>query len=469
MATLIAKTAVAHLRGINLNAFLDYFIPPALQVQPDAHRRARMFMLSHVFGPFLGNVIPLYLHFILHIGADYRFWTFFVSITIFWLYPIALRITRRYQLLAFISIQNLIFCILWACYSYGGVYSPFLSWALIIPLLSFFYLPATGLIRNVILGQIIVSLGVFAALVVKGFQFPYVDLREFEVIGIISTLSAAVYVMMMALYFANIFREQRAFEQELGNLVATTDHMIALTAAAQQAAIAKADFVASMSHELRTPLNAVIGYSQLLLEDAGEEAEQGFSSDVERIRKAGSHLLHLVDDILDFSKLEACKMVSRPTEGTLEECLDGISFELAEKSEAVLKIAYEGGDKQQVLAVDWHSLRKAVLHLIYGVADDRYAGEVHLAARLSGEALTFRVLDPKGGAIPADTENLFDIFSDGSDASATKYGNVGIAFALSLKFTQLMGGAISVDAGRQGGREFTMTIPLEQPLLTAAA
>src|SRR6185312_2492979 len=193
----MVKKAVASLRGIDINAFMDYFIPPALQVQPDAHRRARMFMLSHVCGPFLGNVIPLYLHFILNIGTDYRFWTFFASITVFWAYPFVLRATQRYQLLAFISIQNLIFCILWACYSYGGVYSPFLSWALIIPLLSFFYLPATGMIRNAILAQIIVSLGVFAALVVKGFQFPAVDLREFEVIGIISTLSAAAYVIMM--------------------------------------------------------------------------------------------------------------------------------------------------------------------------------------------------------------------------------------------------------------------------------
>src|SRR5690348_12077506 len=111
VASLVAKKAAAYLGRLDLNAFLDRFIPPALQVQPDAHRRARMFMLSHVCGPFLGNVIPLYLHFVLNIGTDYRFWTFLTSITIFWAYPFLLRATRRYQLLAFISIQNLIFCI----------------------------------------------------------------------------------------------------------------------------------------------------------------------------------------------------------------------------------------------------------------------------------------------------------------------------------------------------------------------
>ena len=392
-------------RKFNLNALLDYFIPVEMQVQPAAHRRARMFMLSHAFGPFLGNVIPLWLHFVLKIEMDYRFWIFFVSITIFWLYPIVLRLTKRYQLLAFLSIQNLTFCILWACYSYGGVYSPFLSWTLIIPLLSFFYLPATGLIRNVILGQIFLSVGVFAALVVSGYAFPAVDLRDFEFIGIISTLSASLYVVMMALYFANVFREQRAFERELGGLVATADHMINLTAAAQQASIAKADFVASMSHELRTPLNAVIGYSQILLEDADGEADRSFAVDVKRIHDAGAHLLRLIDDILDFSKLEAGRMVSHASNGSLAECVDSVSAEVAQSAIGeVYSIRCEGGQAGGSLKIDWHTVKKAIHHLIYGVAAEGTFGTATGAAKgiirlqasaTPGDRITIRITDPK--------------------------------------------------------------------------
>src|SRR3546814_1488170 len=99
-------------------------------------------------------------------------------------------------------------------------------------------------------------------LVVSGFQFPAIDLSLFQVIGIISTISASIYVAMMSLYFARILKEQQRFERELGDLVATPDNLQSLTAAAEQASAAKADFVASMSHDLRTPLNAVIGYSQ---------------------------------------------------------------------------------------------------------------------------------------------------------------------------------------------------------------
>src|SRR3546814_7043854 len=93
---------------LSVDDFLDYFIPVEIRVRPDSHRRARMFMLSHVFGPFLGNVIPLYL-FIVGVEQDYRFWIFTASITAFWLYPFLLKYTRRYNLLAFASIQNLLF------------------------------------------------------------------------------------------------------------------------------------------------------------------------------------------------------------------------------------------------------------------------------------------------------------------------------------------------------------------------
>ena len=417
-------------------------------------------MMSHAFGPFLGNVIPLYLHFVLKIATDYRFWIFFVSIMVFWVYPVALRMTKRYQTIAFISVQNLIFCILWACYSYGGIYSPFLPWALIIPLLSFFYLPATGLIRNVLLAQIFSNIGVFGALVVSGHTFPAVDLREFELIGIISNFSLSAYVAMMALYFANVVREQGAFERELVSLVATADHLVNLTAAAQQATIAKADFVASMSHELRTPLNAVIGYSQMLLEDAHEEGDDAFASDVERIHGAGTHLLRLVDDILDFSKIEAGKMVPSASSASLSDQMDTIVSEIADR--------FAGGaytfhcDVRCVAAplnLDWQVLKKAVQHLVYGIATGAGGAIAMEVAVAEGGPIVVRVTDPEVRNNAIAPEAVFDVFSDDTDASSTKYGGVGISIALSFKFVQLLGGDIAVEADTAGRRIFIMTIP----------
>lgn len=445
-------------RKISLSALLDYFIPRELQVQPDAHRRARMFMLSHAFGPFLGNVIPLYLHFVLKIQADYRFWTFFGSIMMFWVYPFLLRTTKRYQLIAFISVQNLIFCILWACYAYGGINSPFLSWALIIPLLSFFYLPATGMIRNILLVQIFASVGFFGWLVISGFRFPYADLSQFQFIGIISTFSASLYVVMMALYFANIFKEQGAFERELGSLVASADHLLNITAAAQQATLAKANFIASMSHELRTPLNAVIGYSQILLDDADEQDDQNFAEDVIRIQSAGCHLLRLVNDILDFSKIEAGKMDSQPALGTVSKQMLSIISEASQNlsNGHTLDHHFECAD---TLYLDWNNLAKAVQHLVGGICENTAGGVIKISALVENQHLEIRVTDPEVREEVVASETLFDVFSDDCDDSSTKYGGVGIAYALSLKFAQFVGGDIRVENDSSGRRTFVMTIP----------
>ena len=465
-------TASSTAHKLSLSAFLDYFIPSELQVQPDAHRRARMFMMSHAFGPFLGIVIPLYLHFVLNIAMDHRFWVFLASILAFWVYPFVLRATKRYQTIAFLSVQNLIFCILWACYSYGGIFSPFLSWALIIPLLSFFYLPATGLIRNILLAQIIGNLGVFSGLVVGGYDFPHVELREFELIGIISNLSLSIYVAMMALYFANVVREQGVFQRELVSLVATADHLLNLTTAAQQATTAKADFVASMSHELRTPLNAVIGYSQILLEDADDEGDHEFASDVRRIHGAGTHLLRLVDDILDFSKIEAGKMVSCATAGSLRQWVETLKIEIGERLAGSPYNLHCSLDvtSDVMLNVDWQALKKSVQHLVYGVATGNTGGSIVVDIHKTGsQPIVIRITDPeiRDGAVAP--EALFDVFSDDSDASATKYGGVGIALALSLKFAQLIEGNITVETDRNRRRVFIMTMPAEEAVAEAMA
>jgi signal transduction histidine kinase len=457
--------AVKSERKVSLSALLDYFIPRDIQVQPDTHRRARMFMLSHVCGPFLGNVIPLYLYFIEKVPADYRLWTFFISVTIFWLYPFALRYTRMYRTLAFISIQNLNFCILWACFSYGGIYSPFLPWVIVIPVLSFLYLPATGMTRTIILAQMISSIGIFSGLVMSGYPFPPVNLQQFQIIGLISITSASIYVIIMAVYFANAFREQSDFEGELSGLMAAADNLRNLTEAARLATAAKADFVASMSHELRTPLNAVIGYSQLMLEDAqdsNDPEDADFVADVGKIHSAGTHLLGLVDDILDFSKIEANKMQSRPSVSnvfrTIGVTVANLEAKVGARSYSV-KCAMPNDDAS--LRLDWDSLAKSVSHVITGIAAAGEGGVIDIAVRYEkGRDLEIQIIDPVAHGKGAVIENLFDIFADTSDASGTKYGDVGISLALGQKFAELCGGRLAARSDSTGRRTFSMKIPV---------
>ncbi|MGZ8408498.1 MAG: sensor histidine kinase [Hyphomicrobium sp.] len=449
---------------LGLGAFLDYFIPMEIQVQPETHRRARMFMLSHVCGPFLGSVIPLYLYFINGIPADFRFWTFLISVTAFWVYPFALRYTKAYRPLALISIANLNFCILWACFSYGGIYSPFLPWVLVIPVLSFLYLPATGLTRAMVLGQIITSFSVFAWLVLTDYPFPVVNLEEFQIIGIISQVSASIYVAMMAIYFANVFREQTEFERELGELVVAADNIRNLTLSAQQATAAKADFVASMSHELRTPLNAVIGYSQLLLDDAEDEGDEEISRDVAKIHAAGSQLLSLVDDILDFSRIEAGKM---PVQAHADSLSHGMSQVISElrllASARGHAIACTMPANDPTLQLDWQMLGKALGHLVAGVTGPENGDQVDLDVTHSAGFLEIEVLQPLNQS-RSPGANMFDAFADSSDTSSTKYGGAGMGLALGMKFAQLVGGDIKVETRADGRRAFVLSIPTDSDL-----
>ena len=363
--------------GFSLSGLLDYFIPPNMRNHIEAHRRARMFMLSHAFGPILGSTIPLYLV-IADISRDYRTGIFLGSILLFWVYPILLKITGRYQLLAFLSVQNLIFCALWACYCYGGMSSPFLPWILIFPLLAFLYLPTVGWVRNVLLIQIFGNVAFFLARCFNGDPLPAVNLEDFQVIGMISMSSVALYFAMMSLYFAKMFHEQREFTRELNSLVSTSDNLQNLTAAANQASRAKADFVAGMSHELRTPLNAIIGYSQLLLEEAHDEDDRPTVADLGHVHKAGSNLLRLIDDILSYSRIEAGKMPVHPTLDVVDNHFSAWLREIGEAhaNYPIEVAAVEGAN--HALVMDWTAAGAAVRHLIGGVISQHHDGKLSL-------------------------------------------------------------------------------------------
>ena len=451
-------------RGFSLSKLLDHFIPAEILVNAETHRRARMFMLSHVFGPILGNTLPLYLV-VMNVSRDYRAAVFFFSILLFWAYPFVLRRTGRYQLLAFLSVQNLIFCALWACYAYGGTSSPFLPWILIFPLLAFLYLPPQGMVRNVLLAQIFGSVFVFIGLCFRGPALPYVDLGELQVIGMISMASVAIYFAMMSLYFAKMFHEQREFAHELNALVSTSDNLRNLTAAANQASAAKADFVAGMSHELRTPLNAIIGYSQLLLEEARDENDEETVNDLGHVHKAGSALLGLIDDILAYSRIEAGKMPLNPSydvaNSYMATWLRDLEPLLA-KSAVTIEVEGQRGLDFPLLT-DWAAMGATVKHLIAGIVSQNSGGRIVIALAPRGRGLQCTVTDHASDGRAREVAISQEMFESSDDMSASKYGGTGIEIALSYKYAQLLGGTI--EAALEGNRPVTrLFIPDRSPL-----
>ncbi len=449
----------------NVTRTIDWFIPTELLQNREMRTRARMFLFSHMFGPILGNSIPAFL-----LWVDPASWRSLVvlagSVTGFWVFPFFLKFTGEYELLSYLSIQNLLFAILWGCYFHGGLSSPFLPWLVTVPLLAFFYLSASVTSCFMIMLQITVSVTTFIYLIVSKSHFPSAaSLERLQSIGLISIICAAIYVSMMALYYAGILRSQSEFEKEVQKHLETSDQLRKAVSQAERASAAKADFLAKTSHELRTPLNAVIGYSEMLLEDSDPASDPQEVEDLNKIHSAGRHLLCLVNAILDLSKIEAGKMQVFPetveTRVLLQGVADRWSSDPRMKGRAIRVIVEDSAGAAEV---DPAKLEQVLDALIDNAV--RYApnSDVEIAAHGSlsqgdCDAVEVSVSDKGPGIAPQLLPTLFETFSDVEDAGASKYGGPGLGLPLANRLCGVMGAQLSVRATSKAGTTMVIAIP----------
>jgi CheY-like chemotaxis protein/nitrogen-specific signal transduction histidine kinase len=247
--------------------------------------------------------------------------------------------------------------------------------------------------------------------------------------------------------------------------MATAAALRAATEEAERASAAKADFLAKMTHELRTPLNAVIGYSQVLLDEAKREGDAGGAADLSKIHTAGQHLLKLVNEILDLSKIEAGKM-----ELDLEEVdLAGLLLEIAD---GVRPAAVQNGNEFRCIVsphlgtalCDVAKFQTMLGQLLSNAVKFTHEGKVELVATRAADEpddqLMINVMDTGIGIAPDQISHLFEKFTVAEDSSATKYGGAGLGLALSQKLCKLMGGELSVESELGKGSCFSIRMPL---------
>ncbi len=240
---------------------------------------------------------------------------------------------------------------------------------------------------------------------------------------------------------------------------------------AMRATQAKSQFLASMSHELRTPLNAIIGYSEMLQEEAEDLGQDRFLPDLMKIREAGKHLLSLINDVLDLSKIEAGKMdvvVEEFEVADLIEQVHSVIAPLIAKNANVLKMIC--APDLGTMRSDQTKLRQGLLNLLSNAAKFTDSGRITLTAwRVAdpdGDRLQFVVSDTGIGMTPEQLQGLFQAFSQARSSTSRDYGGTGLGLAITRHFCRMLGGDVAVESTPGKGSSFTLTLPAICPAAT---
>ena len=255
---------------------------------------------------------------------------------------------------------------------------------------------------------------------------------------------------------------------ELGALAAnvnrTSEQLGDLYRQLEMASEHKSAFLASMSHELRTPLNAIIGYSEMLYETAQDEGQDEFLPDLAKIRDAGRHLLGLINDILDLSKIEAGKMDLYLEEvdlaGLIEE-VRSIVEPLAAANANRLEIACPAA--LGMLYTDRTKLKQSLLNLLSNAGKFTHEGRVRLEVRPADAEVSFIVSDTGIGMTEEQLGRLFQAFSQADVSTTRQYGGTGLGLAITKHFCEMLGGRIAVESAPGQGSTFTITLAQSQP------
>jgi signal transduction histidine kinase len=462
-----------------LNRTIDYFVPAEARDEASSYMMVRTFVFLHLFGPLLGHSVILFLY----QASDtisWVFWVLEINLCFFWLMPLMVKRTGKLTLPATLSVQALVTLSLFGSFFYGGISSPFLPWILIALLLGFFYLADRP---RFLLTAVALQLGAFIAARVVFGHFPMLlPLESLWIVNLISIVSALIYITFVALYYENVMRESSELEEAANAQRLKAEELRQAMLKAAEASRQKSIFLAKMSHELRTPLNAVIGYSEMLrdeLEEAPGWEEK--AADLDRINAAGRHLIALVNDVLDLSRIEADDLQLS------NETID--LFPLVEEVIATMAPIMKVHDNRLetqispqigTIVADPLKLRQSLLNLLSNAAKFTSKGTITLTVMRrhtpGRELVMFEVRDTGIGISKEGLQRLFQNFSQAERDTSSRFGGTGLGLALTRRFCDSMGGSIDVESHVGVGSSFKIEIPTSPrkaaegaPLKVAAA
>ena len=446
----------------SLLKIIDWFVPEQAKKERTELGLARNFVFTHLFGPLMAQSMCLFLY-LTDPSPGVACWTVIGCVWSFLALPFLLKATKNLQLVALISVETLAFASLMGSFFYGGVSSPFMPWILVSLLLGFFYLSDKP---RVVLGLFAFNLcGFLGAFALNGGFPQIVPTSALETVGWISILSATVYMSWMAIYYASMISMRSELQREAERHRTTGVRLRQAKDMADKASRAKSIFLAKMSHELRTPLNAVIGYSELLLEEHENDPDsEEKAADLKRINAAGRHLLALVTDVLDLTKIEAdsirLDVQTFDLDRLVEEVVATVRPLMAQNGN---KLVIRSDHPLGTVVSDETKLRQVALNLLGNAAKFTEWGVVTLVVerdtKNGGDWIEMQIQDTGIGIADADLAKLFKNYEQATALTESKFGGTGLGLALSQRLSAIMGGGITVESELGSGSCFTLRLP----------
>ena len=261
------------------------------------------------------------------------------------------------------------------------------------------------------------------------------------VVDLLQTFAAQ---SVLAIHNARLFRE---IEEKGRELESANQH--------------KSEFLANMSHELRTPLNAILGYTELILDSIYGDVPEKIQEVLERLEKNGRHLLNLINDVLDLSKIEAGQLTLSLNEYSMVDVIQTVCTSVeALAAEKDLDLKVEVSKDLSIGKGDEQRIAQVILNLVGNAIKFTDEGEVKIEVTVSNETFLVSVHDTGPGVTEADQQKIFDEFQQADGSSTRKKGGTGLGLSISKKIIDMHGGRIWVESTRGKGSTFRFTLPI---------
>ena len=345
------------------------------------------------------------------------------------------------------------FCLTGAVnYAIGGWSGPLLIWYAFLPAMSALVTQARWAVFWALL--VITQMAGLGWLHLNGLDRPRLTVDQVHLLSFLSILGFLSALLILTFLYEK-FESQiiRRLQRNNRELAFARDQALA-------ASQAKSSFLANMSHEFRTPLNAIIGYSDMLLEEE-ELLQEHQGRDLARIRESGSHLLRLVNGLLDLSKVEAGKMELEISQVKLDSLLREVEDTirpLVQQQSNELQI--QQPEEPVILSTDVLKLKQCLINLLGNAAKFTQEGKLKMVAHVKGNLLQVEVHDTGIGMSVEQMSMIFIPFTQADASTTRKYGGTGLGLTLARRFAQLLGGDIQVRSELDKGSVFTLTTRL---------